>query len=104
MPLSSKQKTALQLNIPIWIGLFKKLGVDDTRIPFLLSQMVLETGYFTSSAYLYDNNPGGITWNNNYLKRPGASIGRKRPGREGGNYVHFDTYDNAALDYLKNWV
>ena len=101
MALSKDKLTGLQINIPIWIDLFQKLGVDNSRIPFLLSQLVFETGYFTADPYKLDNNPAGITWNNNYLKRPGASLGRKRKAVEGGNYVHFDTLENAALDYLR---
>jgi len=99
--LTEAQKKIQSKLIPYWIDLLKKNKVPESAIPFLISQIILESNWFTSDPYLLDNNPGGITWNPNYKKRPGASIGRKRPPNEGGNYVRFDSYDSAAKDYVR---
>jgi len=105
--LTEAQKKIQSKLIPYWIDLLKKNKVPESAIPFLISQIILESNWFTSDPYLLDNNPGGITWNVNYKKRPGASIGRKRPSNEQdpriktNNYVHFDSYDSAAKDYVR---
>jgi flagellum-specific peptidoglycan hydrolase FlgJ len=99
--LTEAQKKIQSKIVPFWINLLKKNKVPDSVIPFTISQIILESNWFTSNPYLLDNNPAGITWNNNYLKRPGASLGRKRPPKEGGNYVRFDNYDSAAKDYVR---
>lgn len=99
--LTEAQKKIQSKYIPGWIERLKKNKVPPNVIPLLLSQIILESNWFTSNAYLKDNNPAGITWNKNYLKRPGASIGIKRPSVEGGNYVHFDNLDFAVVDYLR---
>jgi flagellum-specific peptidoglycan hydrolase FlgJ len=99
--LTEAQKKIQSKLIPYWIDLLKKNKVPESAIPFLISQIIFESNWFTSDPYLLDNNPGGITWNPNYKNRPGASIGRKRPPNEGGNYVRFDSYDSAAKDYVR---
>ena len=99
MALSEKQKSNLKINIPIWIDLLMKNDVSPEVIPFILAQMILETGWFSSDAYKIDNNPAGVTWNNNYKTRTGTTIGIQR--KEGGNYVHFDNYQNAVVDYIR---
>jgi hypothetical protein len=99
--LTEAQKKTQSKYIPFWIDLLKKNKVPDSVIPFTIAQIILESNWFTSNPYLLDNNPAGITWNNNYLKRPGASLGRQRPGKEKGNYVHFDSFDSAAKDYVR---
>lgn len=87
--------------IPYFYDLIYKNGVDYNVIPFLISQIILESGYFSSNAFINDNNPAGITWNSNFLKRPGATKGTLRPSNEGGNYVHFANYSDAITDYLR---
>lgn len=103
--LTEAQKKEQSKLIPFWIALLKKNKVPDTVIPLLISQIILESNWFTSNAYTIDNNPGGITWNENYRKRPGASIGIERPKKEKegktNNYVHFDNFDSAAKDYVR---
>ena len=99
MQLTEAQKKVQSKLIPYWVATLKKNKVPDNVIPFLIAQIILESNWFTSNAYLKDNNPGGITWNNNYKKRTGASIGIER--REGGNYVHFDSFKSAVIDYLR---
>ena len=86
---------------PYWSDLLLKNGVPASKLNLVLSQIILESNYFTSDPYKLDNNPAGITWNYKYKKRPGASVGRPRPGSEGGNYVKFDSYDSAAKDYVR---
>lgn len=87
------------LNVPMWANILLTNGVDPVVIPIIISQIIFESGWFKSAAYKLDHNPGGITWNNNYLHRPGASVGRQRA--EGGHYVHFNNYNDAALDYIR---
>jgi flagellum-specific peptidoglycan hydrolase FlgJ len=103
--LTEAQKKVQAKFIPYWVGLLKNNKVPDDVIPLLLSQIIFESNWFTSNAYKLDNNPGGITWNENYRKRPGASIGIERPKKEKegktNNYVHFDTFDSAAKDYVR---
>jgi hypothetical protein len=100
MPVPEAQKKIQgQKLIPFWSNLLLKNGVPVDKLPLVLSQIIFESDWFTSKAYLIDLNPGGITWNDKYINRPGASIGRKRA--EGGNYVHFDSFDSAAKDYVR---
>ncbi len=99
--MTEGQKKIQSKLIPYWVALLKKNKVPDDIIPILISQIILESNWFSSNAYLKDNNPSGITWNNNYTKRPGATIGIKRPISEGGNYVHFKDFNSAVIDYLR---
>jgi flagellum-specific peptidoglycan hydrolase FlgJ len=102
MPITIEQKkTASIFNVPLWYNLLKKEGVNENILPYLLAQLALESNYFTSNVYKLNNNPAGITWNNNYLKRFGTSKGSARPASEGGVYVKFDTLETAAKDYLR---
>jgi flagellum-specific peptidoglycan hydrolase FlgJ len=101
MQLTEAQKKVQSKLIPYWVALLKKNKVPENTIPLLISQIILESNWFTSNPYLKDNNPAGITWNTNYTKRPGATIGIKRPPKEGGNYVHFKDFDSAVIDYLR---
>jgi hypothetical protein len=102
MPTTIEQKkTASILNIPLWYNLLKNEGVNENILPYLLAQLALESNYFTSNVYKLNNNPAGITWNNNYLKRPGTNKGSARPVSEGGVYVKFDNLATAAKDYIR---
>jgi flagellum-specific peptidoglycan hydrolase FlgJ len=67
--MTEAQKKIQSKLIPYWVALLKKNKVPDNIIPILIAQIILESNWFSSNAYLKDNNPGGITWNNNYLKR-----------------------------------
>lgn len=96
-----QKKKQVEKWAPYWTDLLLKNGVPANKIQLVLSQIIHESGWFTSAAYLLDKNPGGITWNPKYKNRPGASIGRKRPANETGNYVKFDSYDSAAKDYVR---
>lgn len=101
MALTDQQKNDVNLNVPVWVNLLLKSGVPVNIVPLLIAQVIYESGWFSSRAYKLNKNPSGITWNNNYLQRPGTSIGIKRPTREGGNYVNFDSYETAVKDYLR---
>lgn len=102
MALSTEQKKInTQLAVPVWVGILKQNNVDPKIIPLLIAQIIFESGWFNSRAYKLDNNPAGITWNNNYKTRPGATVGIARKSSEGGNYVHFVDYNAAAKDYLR---
>lgn len=97
----SQKQLQSQLHVPTWVSTFIELGVQPNMIRMIIAQLALESNYFTSNAYKINKNPGGITWNNNYRNRPGASVGIKRPAKEGGNYVNFDSYKSAAKDYIR---
>jgi flagellum-specific peptidoglycan hydrolase FlgJ len=99
MSLSPNKQNAVKNNIPIWTELLLKNSVPPYIVKIILAQLVFESGWFLSRAYLLNKNPAGITWNSNYLKRSGTSIGIKR--KEGGNYVNFDNYETALKDYLR---
>ena len=100
MPNDQQKKAALAA-VPFWYNFFLSKGVNTELIPIIISKIALETSYFNSNAYVLNNNPGGMTWNRNYLKRPGTSIGIARPKKEGGNYVKYDTLQTAGNDYLR---
>jgi flagellum-specific peptidoglycan hydrolase FlgJ len=97
----SEKKILAEKYVPIFTQLLKQNKVPESVIPFTLAQIILESNWFSSNPFNLDNNPAGITWNDNYKKRPGASLGRKRPIKEGGNYVHFDNFDSAVKDYVR---
>jgi hypothetical protein len=99
--LEKDKELALKKNVPVLVNILQYNKVNDDIIPFIIAKMILETGWFLSPAFKKNNNPGGITWNNNYLQRPGASIGIRRPAREGGNYVNFINLDTAVKDYIR---
>jgi hypothetical protein len=99
--LEINKQLALKKNVPVIVKLLQQYNVNDAIIPFIISKMILETDWFTSNAFVKNNNPGGITWNNNYLTRSGTSIGIKRPAAEGGNYVKFIDLDTAIKDYIR---
>ncbi len=54
-----------------------------------------ETARGTSDVFVNDNNPAGITWNENY---PMSMRGDARPSGEGGYYVRFPDLSAAAKD------
>ena len=105
MALSNKQILAIKTEVPRWVNLLKKNNVKEFIIPYAIAQMINETGWFSNKSYNIDRNPGGVTWNDNYVKfasqRPGTSKGSLRPSNEGGNYVHYDSWDNSAKDWLR---
>jgi hypothetical protein len=105
MALTKEQIARVQTEVPRWVELLKKQNVPDYLIPYCIAQIITETGWFNNKSYKLDRNPAGVTWGPNYIKyaaqRPGTSKGSLRPGSEGGNYVHFDSWDNAAKDYTR---
>jgi len=102
MPLTTEQKKQnTQLNAPIWVDLLINNGAKPELVKFMIAQIVFETGYFDNTSYKIDNNPAGITWNVKFKNRSGVSKGSLRPANEGGNYVHFATKNDAAIDHLR---
>jgi hypothetical protein len=99
--LEKDKQLSLQKNVPVIVNILQHYEVNPKVIPFIISKMILETNWFLSKAFHLNNNPGGITWNSNYLKRAGCSIGRKRPASEGGNYVNFINLDTGVKDYIR---
>jgi hypothetical protein len=101
MATLEQKKTASIIYVPILYNLLLKNKVNENIIPFLIAQLAFETAFFTDPKLKTLNNPGGITWNPNYNKRPGTSKGSLRPPKEGGNYVKFDSLELAIKDYLR---
>lgn len=102
MPTTIEQKkTASILYVPIIYNLLLENKVNENIVPYLLSQLAFETAYFTDPKLKTLNNPGGISWNTNYNKRPGTTKGSLRPPDEGGYYVKFDSLKTAIKDYIR---
>ena len=96
---TAQKKLNATLQVPMWVDIFLQNGVNADIIPVVISQIVLESNWFSSNAYKIDHNPAGITWNSNYISRPGTAVGLSR--REGGNYVNFIDYKTAAKDMIR---
>ena len=102
-----EKKTASILYVPMWYNALKNQGVNENILPYLIAKLAYETDFFTSNVYKKNLNPGGISWNTNYLKRPGTSKGTQRPVRENDKpgvnqfYVKFDNVETAAKDYIR---
>ena len=105
MGLTKEQIFRVQTEVPRWVELLKKYKIPDYIIPYMIGQSINETGWFSNTSYNLDRNPGGITWSDKYIKyanlRPGTSKGTARGKTEGGNYVHYDSWDNAAKDWIR---
>jgi hypothetical protein len=102
MATLEQKKTASIIYVPLLYKLLIDNKVNENIVPYLLAQMAFETAFFTDPKLQAPlNNPGGITWNPNYNKRPGTSKGSLRPPKEGGNYVKFDSLEVAIKDYLR---
>lgn len=75
-------------------------GLPGDKKEFVMAQLRHETGkpdldYNVSRA---NNNVSGITWNDDF---PDEWKGTTRPPDEGGNYVHFPTYNDWAKEQIK---
>lgn len=88
-----------QANILLRDLLSRGFDIDSAKI--IVSQKAFESNGFNSNVAQKNNNLGGITWNNNYKNRPGASMGTPRPKNEGGYYVKFDTISNYLTDAIR---
>ena len=66
--LEKDKELALKKNVPVIVNILLHNNVNPEIIPLIVSKMILETNWFLSTAFNKNNNPGGITWNNNYLK------------------------------------
>ena len=96
-----QKKTASILYVPIIYNLLLENKVNENIVPYLIAQLAFETAFFTDPKLKTLNNPGGISWNPNYNKRPGTSKGSLRPPKEGGYYVKFDNLKTAIKDYIR---
>ena len=105
MALSKEQIARVKTEVPRWVEILKRFKVPDYIIPYMISQSINETGWWGNTSYKLDRNPGGITWSPKYIQfaaqRPGTSKGTARGRGEGGNYVHYDSWDNAAKDWIR---
>lgn len=67
---------------------------------YAIAQMMLESNQMTSNVSQVDNNYSGITWINKPYQK--ATKGIAKPSSDGGgNYAHFDTFKDWAVDFLR---
>ena len=80
------------------------LPLSKTSLKLLLSQVLNETGVFSSLTHVFDlnNNASGIIYTGSPgQKANGATKGSKRMSIEGGYYAKFDTLNNWAKEYYR---
>lgn len=75
-------------------------GLPIDKRELVLAQLRHETGKpnLDSHVAITNNNVSGITWSDSF---PKEWKGTARPDSEGGNYVHFPTYDDWAKEHIK---
>lgn len=82
----------------------KTLPISKKQLEFLMSQVLLETDFFSSNNKVFDlnNNASGIyyTGSEGQLKN-GATKGSPRPAKEGGNYAKFNSLNDWAKEYFR---
>ncbi|CAH1230638.1 hypothetical protein PAECIP111891_06706 [Paenibacillus allorhizoplanae] len=64
----------------------------------ILAQWQLETGHFTSSNFVNNNNIAGQTWQS-YM--PESIRGTARPKAEGGSYIRYDDPVIGYVDFIQ---
>jgi hypothetical protein len=82
----------------------KKLPLSKQQLTFLMAQIMVETGVFTSRVKVFDlnNNASGILYTGSAAQiANGATRGSLRPASEGGNYARFENLDNWAKEYFR---
>lgn len=82
----------------------KSLNLTAKQNLFVMSQIMLETGIFSSRVKVFDlnNNASGIYFSGSAAQLAnGATRGSLRPASEGGNYANFKNLDDWAKEYLR---
>jgi len=82
----------------------KNLPLSKKQITFLMSQILVETGFFSSRVKVFDlnNNASGIYYSGSAAQiANGATKGTPRPEKEGGFYAKFDSLTDWAKEYLR---
>jgi hypothetical protein len=73
------------------------VGVPRRVIPFIIAQILLETGHYKSTAFKEDNNLSGIRYAKQKLATPGSAA----PKADGpAPYARYANYDDWARDYI----
>jgi flagellum-specific peptidoglycan hydrolase FlgJ len=86
------------------LAALKKLNLTALKLKFLISQVLLETGFFDSKSNVYDlnNNASGIFWSGSAAQiATGAKKGSKRLSSEGSYYAKYENLDDWAKDYYR---
>ena len=86
------------------LNAIKKLPLSKQQLSFLMAQIMVETGVFTSRVKVFDlnNNASGILYTGSAAQiANGATRGSLRPANEGGNYARFENLDNWAKEYFR---
>jgi len=82
----------------------KTLPLSKKQITFLMSQILVETGFFSSKNKVFDlnNNASGILYTGSAAQiANGATKGSERPTNEGGNYARFENLNDWAKEYFR---
>jgi hypothetical protein len=86
------------------LAALKTLNLSAKQLTFLMSQIMVETGVFSSRSTVFDlnNNASGIL----YTKSSGqlanrATKGTPRSTSEGGNYAKFENLNDWAKEYFR---
>lgn len=82
----------------------KNLPLSKKVLTFLMSQILVETGFFSSKVKVFDlnNNASGILYTGSAAQiANGATKGSARPESEGGNYAKFNNLNDWAKEYYR---
>lgn len=86
------------------LAAIKKLPLSKKQLTFLMSQILVETGFFDARVKVFDlnNNASGIYYSGSAAQiANGATQGTPRPAKEKGYYAKFDSLDNWAKEYYR---
>lgn len=87
------------MSIDYWWGKAKEASAIIGWFPtVILAQWQHETGHFTSSNFLNNNNIAGQTWRS-YM--PESMRGTARPTVEGGYYIRYDDPVTGYIDFIQ---
>jgi hypothetical protein len=87
------------MDINYWWGKAKEASQQVGWFPtVILAQWQLETGHFTSSNFVNNNNIAGQTWQS-YM--PESMRGTARPKAEGGYYIRYDDPVIGYVDFIQ---
>lgn len=87
------------MSIDYWWGKAKEASTIIGWFPtVILAQWQHETGHFTSSNFLNNNNIAGQTWRS-YMHE--SMRGTARPAAEGGYYIRYDDPVTGYVDFIQ---
>lgn len=80
------------------------LPISKKAKSFVMAQILVETGFFSSKAKVYDlnTNASGIFYTGSAAQiANGATKGTPRPANEGGNYAKFNNLNDWVKEYYR---